>query len=109
MYAFWIRRNENYAPQEVARREFVCFRLRPDSSACFPPFLGVTDWLLKYGLVRDQVFKIARKTVMKMSKGNYPAPLKILDVTKAGLEKGIDIGYPLEAKVSTACQLSFSQ
>lgn len=48
--------------------------------------------------VRDYVFKKARETVMKKTGGLYPAPLKILDVTKVGCDKGLASGYEAEAK-----------
>jgi enoyl-CoA hydratase/long-chain 3-hydroxyacyl-CoA dehydrogenase len=34
---------------------------------------------------------------MKMSKGLYPAPLKILEVVRTGLDKGVQAGYEAEA------------
>lgn len=49
-------------------------------------------------MVRDYVFKKARETVMKKTGGLYPAPLKILDATKVGCEKGPKSGYDAEAK-----------
>ena len=48
-------------------------------------------------MVRDYVFKKAKETVMKKTGGLYPAPLKIIDVTKTGCEKGIKSGYEAEA------------
>jgi enoyl-CoA hydratase/long-chain 3-hydroxyacyl-CoA dehydrogenase len=38
------------------------------------------DLLLKYDIGKDFVFKKARESVMKMTNGLYPAPLKILQV-----------------------------
>lgn len=58
----------------------------------------VMDSALQYDLVKDQVFKKARGQVMKMSGGLYPAPLKILDVIRAGLDKGEKEGYDAESK-----------
>lgn len=49
-----------------------------------------------YGFVRDQIFKKAKGQVMKATGGLYPAPLKILDVVKTGLEKGPPVGYKAE-------------
>jgi enoyl-CoA hydratase/long-chain 3-hydroxyacyl-CoA dehydrogenase len=48
--------------------------------------------------VRNFVCNQARKTVNKLSGGHYPAPFKIIDVTKAGLEKGLVAGYEAEAQ-----------
>ena len=62
----------------------------------------MTDKLMKYAIsfefVKDQIFKRARNQVMKMSGGLYPAPLRILDVIRTGLDKGSAAGYEAEAK-----------
>ena len=62
----------------------------------------LTDKLMKYAIsfefVKDQIFKRARNQVMKMSGGLYPAPLRILDVIRTGLDKGLAAGYEAEAK-----------
>eukprot|EP00794_Sanderia_malayensis_P004775 gene4775-5402_t len=48
--------------------------------------------------VRDYVFKKARETVMKKTGGLYPAPLRIIEATKTGAEKGPSVGYKAEAQ-----------
>jgi len=53
---------------------------------------------MKIGPLRDFVFKKAEETVMKKTLGLYPAPLKILEAAKVGLEKGAEAGYEQEAK-----------
>ncbi|XP_043264541.1 trifunctional enzyme subunit alpha, mitochondrial [Colletes gigas] len=58
----------------------------------------VTNYVLSLNFVKDQVFKKARAQVMKMTGGLYPAPLKILDVVRTGLDKGPVVGYEAEAK-----------
>ena len=50
--------------------------------------------------VRNYIFNKARATVMRQTKGLYPAPLKILDVVKTGVEQGSAKGYEAEAQVS---------
>lgn len=42
--------------------------------------LQITDWMLQYERGRDYVFGQAQSTVMKMTKGKYPAPLEIIKV-----------------------------
>ncbi len=57
------------------------------------------DWALegnKFG--RKVVFDQARKTVMAQTKGNYPAPLKILEVVQIGQEQGFEAGLKAEAQ-----------
>ncbi|XP_035214897.1 trifunctional enzyme subunit alpha, mitochondrial-like [Stegodyphus dumicola] len=63
--------------------------------------VSLTDRLLKMalsiGFVREQIFKKARQQVMKQTNGLYPAPLKILDVVRTGIEKGLVAGYAAES------------
>ncbi|KAI5736872.1 hypothetical protein M8J76_007982 [Diaphorina citri] len=58
----------------------------------------VLDVALKFEFVRNQIFGKAKEKVMKMSGGLYPAPLKILDVVRTGIEKGPSAGYEAEAE-----------
>ena len=51
---------------------------------------------VKYG--REYIFNKAKSQVMKMTNGLYPAPLKIIEVVKTGLEKGEAAGYEAEIK-----------
>lgn len=48
--------------------------------------------------VRNYVFGQAHKMVMKQTNGLYPAPLKILEVVRKGLEEGPIAGYEAEAQ-----------
>merc|ERR1719158_1239026 len=48
------------------------------------------------GQVKDYVFNQAKGKVMKQTNGLYPAPLKILEVVRAGLDGGPDAGYKAE-------------
>ncbi len=47
-------------------------------------------------LSRRLIYQKAESTVQRESKGNYPAPLKILDCVQTGLEEGIDSGLQME-------------
>ncbi len=47
---------------------------------------------------RKFVFKKARERVEKQTRGNYPAPLKIIDCVESGFENGMKIGMENEAK-----------
>ncbi|KAK2723282.1 hypothetical protein QYM36_001813, partial [Artemia franciscana] len=53
---------------------------------------------LKYDFVKNMIFNKAKAAVMKQTNGLYPAPLKILDVIRAGLDKGSKAGYDAESK-----------
>ena len=60
--------------------------------------LTLMDKLLEgNSLGRKVVYDQARKTVLAKTKGNYPAPLKIIDCIKAGIEKSPAIGFQTEA------------
>ncbi len=50
------------------------------------------------GYVRNYVLGQARKMVMKQTGGLYPAPLKILEVVKKGIEGGPIAGYEAEVQ-----------
>ncbi|MBA1146134.1 fatty acid oxidation complex subunit alpha FadJ [Ectothiorhodospiraceae bacterium WFHF3C12] len=59
----------------------------------------VTRWALeKNPLGRSVVFKQAEKQMLAQTKGNYPAPKRILEVVEAGLSQGMRKGLELEAK-----------
>lgn len=47
---------------------------------------------------RNILFSQARKQTLSKTHGNYPAPLKILDVIKTGVDSGIQAGLAAEAK-----------
>ncbi|XP_071953531.1 trifunctional enzyme subunit alpha, mitochondrial-like [Antedon mediterranea] len=59
---------------------------------------NIMDGVMGLGFVQNQVFKKVHQTVMKMSGGLYPAPLKIIDVVKTGVQQGSDAGYLAESK-----------
>ncbi|XP_078397568.1 trifunctional enzyme subunit alpha, mitochondrial-like [Cetorhinus maximus] len=58
----------------------------------------VQSWALKFPIIREQVYKMVGKKVMAQTKGLYPAPLKIIEVVKTGLEQGSDAGYLIESQ-----------
>ncbi|XP_052602013.1 trifunctional enzyme subunit alpha, mitochondrial [Peromyscus californicus insignis] len=63
---------------------------------------GLMDKLTSYAMtipfVRQQVYKTVEEKVKKQTKGLYPAPLKIIDAVKTGLEQGNDAGYLAESQ-----------
>lgn len=58
----------------------------------------ILAYALQYNWVKDQIFGKAKAQVMKMSGGLYPAPLKILDVIRTGIDRGSAAGYEAEAQ-----------
>jgi len=60
---------------------------------------GLTNSMLeKNPLGRSVVWSQARKNVMKKTGGNYPAPLKAIDVIKKGLSTSLEQGLIIEAE-----------
>ena len=60
--------------------------------------LSIMDKLLEgNGLGRSVLFNKATKMVLSQTKGNYPAPLKIIDCIRASVEQAPSKGYQLEA------------
>lgn len=55
------------------------------------------DRLMKFGLVRRLVISQARKQTLKLTKGKYPAPFKILEVINKGLGTSLPKALELEA------------
>jgi 3-hydroxyacyl-CoA dehydrogenase/enoyl-CoA hydratase/3-hydroxybutyryl-CoA epimerase len=49
-------------------------------------------------LARAVIFSQARKTVLKLTKGNYPAPLKAIDVMAYAMSNGIERGMQREVE-----------
>lgn len=47
---------------------------------------------------RKVIFDQARKTVKSKTKGNYPAPLKIIECVEMGMEHGFSKGLEIEAR-----------
>ncbi|XP_058061601.1 trifunctional enzyme subunit alpha, mitochondrial [Anopheles bellator] len=58
----------------------------------------LTEFAFGIEWVKNKVFAKAREQVMKLSGGLYPAPLKILDVIRVGVDKGQEAGYEAERK-----------
>ncbi|XP_021057230.1 trifunctional enzyme subunit alpha, mitochondrial [Mus pahari] len=58
----------------------------------------LTTYAMTIPFVRQQVYKTVEEKVKKQTKGLYPAPLKIIDAVKAGLEQGTDAGYLAESQ-----------
>ena len=58
-----------------------------------------TERLLESNPVsRRIIYQQAGERAQKQTRGNYPAPPKIIDCVKAGMEKGLDAGLDTEAR-----------
>ncbi|XP_072187542.1 trifunctional enzyme subunit alpha, mitochondrial [Excalfactoria chinensis] len=58
----------------------------------------LTDYAMALPFVRQQIYKTVESKVQKQTKGLYPAPLKIIEVVKTGLDQGRDTGYLAESQ-----------
>jgi len=58
----------------------------------------VNKFLEGTAIGRGIVYKQAKKSVLSKTKGNYPAPVKIIDCVKTGLEQSPAKGYQIEAE-----------
>lgn len=64
-----------------------------------PPKLSVSDRMLEgTALGRKTLFSQARKQTLSKTKGNYPAPMRIIDCIEAGTNDGFERGLEVEAK-----------
>ena len=60
---------------------------------------GLSHWLLaKTALGRHLLFSKARKATLAKTRGNYPAPIRILEVVRTGIERGLPAGLTAESK-----------
>ncbi len=50
-------------------------------------------------ITRPLVYWMAKKTLLKETRGNYPAPLAALDAVRSGLSRGLTVGYQNEARL----------
>ncbi|RMB94629.1 hypothetical protein DUI87_28864 [Hirundo rustica rustica] len=96
-------------PEGSCRLSEVCVSPRQSmlagwlcSSTVLTPVLphpaGLTDYAMALPFVRQQVYKTVEGKVQKQTKGLYPAPLKIIEVVKTGLDQGRDAGYLIESQ-----------
>ncbi|XP_027706335.1 trifunctional enzyme subunit alpha, mitochondrial [Vombatus ursinus] len=58
----------------------------------------LTGYAMTFPFVRQLVYKKVEEKVQKQTKGLYPAPLKIIDVVKTGIEHGSEAGYLSESQ-----------
>ncbi|XP_043998525.1 hydroxyacyl-CoA dehydrogenase trifunctional multienzyme complex subunit alpha b [Gambusia affinis] len=57
----------------------------------------IQDYAMSFEFVRNKIYKTVHDKVMKQSKGLYPAPLKIIECVKTGVEEGPIAGYLAES------------
>jgi 3-hydroxyacyl-CoA dehydrogenase/enoyl-CoA hydratase/3-hydroxybutyryl-CoA epimerase len=61
---------------------------------------GLMGWLLDGNPIgRRLVFQLAKRQVVRQTKGNYPAPLAALEAVEYGLRHGLRAGFAREAQL----------
>jgi 3-hydroxyacyl-CoA dehydrogenase/enoyl-CoA hydratase/3-hydroxybutyryl-CoA epimerase len=89
---------DHLVPRSILIKTAESIILAYKSNSSKPRKRSILDKLLEdNSLGRSIVFNQARKTVLSKTKGNYPAPLKIIDCVKAGVEGSQAKGYQIEA------------
>uniref|UniRef100_A0A4W4E563 Trifunctional enzyme subunit alpha, mitochondrial n=1 Tax=Electrophorus electricus TaxID=8005 RepID=A0A4W4E563_ELEEL len=58
----------------------------------------IQDHVMSYSFVQNRIYSTVEKKVLKQTKGLYPAPMKIIECVKAGMEQGPDAGYLAESQ-----------
>ncbi len=62
-------------------------------------FKKLRDWIVAGNPIgRRVLFDQARKRLLRKTRGNYPAPERILEVSRIGLERGFEAGLAAEAE-----------
>jgi 3-hydroxyacyl-CoA dehydrogenase/enoyl-CoA hydratase/3-hydroxybutyryl-CoA epimerase len=59
---------------------------------------SIADRVMKFTPVRNVIISKARSQTLKLTKGKYPAPLKILEVINSGLGSSLEKALELEAR-----------
>jgi 3-hydroxyacyl-CoA dehydrogenase/enoyl-CoA hydratase/3-hydroxybutyryl-CoA epimerase len=85
-----------YGLLEAAKKAALEIVHRPTERKKKLPF--VAKLLESNSISRSIVYKKAEELVRKQTWGNYPAPLKIIECVKAGLEKSVEGGMEAEIK-----------
>ena len=83
---------------DVAEKTILSGKIKAGKNHYKPVKLNLVGKVLeKTPFGRKVMFDQASKTVAKKTQGNYPAPQKIIDCVKMGVEQAPAMGYQLEA------------
>jgi 3-hydroxyacyl-CoA dehydrogenase/enoyl-CoA hydratase/3-hydroxybutyryl-CoA epimerase len=62
---------------------------------------GVQDWLLERTFLSQVAYRTAAGSALRTTRGNYPAPARIIGVVRTGWEDGLTAGLEAEARAFT--------
>ncbi|GAA4343412.1 fatty acid oxidation complex subunit alpha FadJ [Kangiella taiwanensis] len=87
---------------KAARKRIVDLRKGKEKKTSFGSYFtmkGMQKLVLESNPIgRNIIFDQARKTVEKKTKGNYPAPKKIIECVEKGMSQGMEAGLAIEAR-----------
>ncbi len=82
-----------------ARKRVMDLRKGQKKKTSFFSMKGLQKLALESNPIgRNILFDQAKKQLLKRTKGNYPAPEKILECVEKGIDQGLEAGYAIEAK-----------
>ncbi|XP_015904860.1 trifunctional enzyme subunit alpha, mitochondrial [Parasteatoda tepidariorum] len=77
--------------QDLASKKLKIDRTRPLMER-------IMNYVFSFQYIRDKIFSKAKQQVMEKTNGLYPAPLRILEVVRTGIEKGSSAGFAAECE-----------
>lgn len=87
---------------KAARKRIADLRKGKEKKTSFGSYFtmkGMQKLVLESNPIgRNIIFDQARKTVEKKTKGNYPAPKKIIECVEKGMSQGMEAGLAIEAR-----------
>ncbi|MFS1439288.1 fatty acid oxidation complex subunit alpha FadJ [Shewanella sp. 10N.286.48.A6] len=88
---------DDVVPESILLETAVAMAKKGKSAAKVVKKSALNKLLESTSTTRDIIFDQAAKQVMKKTQGNYPAPAKIIDCVKQGMNKGMIKGLEVEA------------
>jgi 3-hydroxyacyl-CoA dehydrogenase/enoyl-CoA hydratase/3-hydroxybutyryl-CoA epimerase len=62
---------------------------------------GAQQWLLERTFLSQLIYRTAARSALSTTRGNYPAPARIISVVRTGWEDGVTAGLAAEAQAFT--------
>ncbi|MGI2261507.1 fatty acid oxidation complex subunit alpha FadJ [Shewanella sp. GXUN23E] len=89
---------DDMVPASILEQTAIEMALKGKLSRVKPKQPLMNRVLESNGVGRNIIFDQAAKQVMKKTQGNYPAPAKIIDCVRQGMDKGMQKGLEVEAR-----------
>ncbi len=88
---------DDVVPESILLETAISMAKKGKSAAKVAKKSALNKVLESTSATRDIIFDQAAKQVLKKTQGNYPAPAKIIDCVKQGMNKGMIKGLEVEA------------